>query len=107
MTSYEAKRKLSRAALDCITYQITDLVSSHGAGYGNSHEGAAGGRRACQKSLSDAVSSDISGKILKIPQAEELSGIRAAYMAGISAGLYSEEELFSGWGGAFLLLPWT
>ena len=38
--------------------------------------------------------SDISGKTLKIPQAEELSGIGAAYMAGISAGLYSEEELF-------------
>ena len=40
--------------------------------------------------------SDISGKTLKIPQAEELSGIGAAYMAGISAGLYSEEEIFSG-----------
>ena len=36
----------------------------------------------------------------KIPQAEELSGIGAAYMAGISAGLYSEEELFSGWEGS-------
>ena len=32
--------------------------------------------------------------------AEELSGIGAAYMAGISAGLYSEEELFSGWEGS-------
>ena len=37
--------------------------------------------------------SDISGKKLRIPAEEELSGIGAAYMAGIAAGLYQEEAV--------------
>ena len=37
--------------------------------------------------------SDIAGTRVNIPDAEELSGIGAAYMAGVSAGLYRQEEL--------------
>ena len=37
--------------------------------------------------------SDITNKRVNIPDAEELSGIGAAYMAGISAGVYDLEKL--------------
>ncbi len=37
--------------------------------------------------------SDISNKKANIPEAEEFSGIEAAYMAGISAGLYELDAL--------------
>ena len=37
--------------------------------------------------------SDIANKRVNIPDAEELSGIGAAYMAGISVGLYDLEKL--------------
>ena len=37
--------------------------------------------------------SDIANKRVNIPDAEELSGIGAAYMAGISAGIYDLEKL--------------
>ena len=37
--------------------------------------------------------SDITNKRVNIPDEEELSGIGAAYMAGISAGVYDLEKL--------------
>ena len=100
MTRVTGKAEIVRAALDCIAYQITDLVLAMEQDTGiPMKELRVDGGPARNRYLMQ-FQSDISGKILKIPQAEELSGIGAAYMAGISAGLYSEEELFSGWEGS-------
>ena len=38
--------------------------------------------------------SDISEAGIKIPDAEELSVIGASYLAGISAGVYDENEIY-------------
>ena len=100
MTRVTGKAEIVRAALDCIAYQITDLVLAMEQDTGiPMRELRVDGGPARNRYLMQ-FQSDISGKTLKIPQAEELSGIGAAYMAGISAGLYSEEELFSGWEGS-------
>jgi glycerol kinase len=40
--------------------------------------------------------SDILGIPLLIPQTEELSGMGAAYAAGIAAGIYDKESIFAG-----------
>ena len=100
MTRVTGKAEIVRAALDCIAYQITDLVLAMEQDTGiPMRELRVDGGPTRNRYLMQ-FQSDISGKTLKIPQAEELSGIGAAYMAGISAGLYSEEELFSGWEGS-------
>ena len=39
--------------------------------------------------------SDIAGIPVKVPASEELSGIGAAYAAGIGLGIYDREALFS------------
>ena len=39
--------------------------------------------------------SDIAEKPVLIPKAEELSGIGAAYAAGIGLGIYEKQKLFS------------
>ena len=38
--------------------------------------------------------SDIADVTVQVPSAEELSGIGAAYAAGIAAGIYNSEEVF-------------
>ena len=38
--------------------------------------------------------SDIADVAVQVPSAEELSGIGAAYAAGIAAGIYNREEVF-------------
>ena len=38
--------------------------------------------------------SDIAEVSVQVPSAEELSGIGAAYVAGIAVGIYSREEVF-------------
>ena len=40
--------------------------------------------------------SDMAQIPVQVPSAEELSGIGAAYMAGVSAGLYDLKSVFSG-----------
>ena len=40
--------------------------------------------------------SDVLGIPVKVPESEELSGIGAAYMAGIRAGIYDKNEIFNG-----------
>lgn len=96
MSRVTGKAELVRAALDCIAYQITDLIAAMEQDTGIPMKelrvdgGPTGNRYLMQ------FQSDISGKKLRIPAAEELSGIGAAYMAGISAGLYQEDALFAG-----------
>ena len=38
--------------------------------------------------------SDLLGKEVQVPSQEELSGIGAAYLAGIAAGIYDKQKLF-------------
>ena len=91
MTRTTGKPEVVKAALECIAYQITDIV------------------RAMQESTSVKISelrvdggptkndylmqfqSDILRLPVRIPDSEELSGIGAAYAAGLSAGIYDKE----------------
>ncbi|WP_455619259.1 FGGY-family carbohydrate kinase [Eisenbergiella sp.] len=100
MTRVTGKAEIVRAALDCIAYQITDLVLAMEQDTGIPMKELRVDGGPTRNRYLMQFQSDISAKLLKIPQAEELSGIGAAYMAGISAGLYSEDELFSNWEGS-------
>ncbi len=96
MSRTTRKAEIVRDALDCIAYQITDIVKAMGEDAGipikelRVDGGPTGNRYLMQ------FQSDIAGIPVMVPPAEELSGMGAAYAAGIALGVYNKEELFSG-----------
>lgn len=94
MSRVTGKAELVRAALDCIAYQITDLIMAMEQDTGIPMKELRVDGGPTRNRYLMQFQSDISGKKLRIPAEEELSGIGAAYMAGIAAGVYQEEVLF-------------
>lgn len=88
------RNEFVRAALDSIAYQIGDVVSVM--------EKTAGARipvlrvdgGATKNGYLMQFQSDILDRPVQIAATEELSGLGAAYMAGLAAGIYNEESLF-------------
>ena len=84
------REEIVRAALECIAYQITDVLKAMDEDSGNRVEelrvdgGPTNNRYLMQ------FQSDIAGCRVMVPDQEELSGIGVAYMAGISAGIWDE-----------------
>jgi len=94
MSRTTGRAELVRAGLECTAYQITDLTEIMEQDTGvKINELRADGGSAKNSYLMQFQSDLLQGKV-KVPKAEELSGIGAAYMAGISAGMYSEDEIF-------------
>ena len=88
MTRTTGKNEIVRAALDCIAYQITDIVKamerSAGTPIGELRvDGGPTRNRYLMQFQSDLLNIPV-----RIPDAEELSGIGAAYAAGLAVGLY-------------------
>ncbi|MDY2937345.1 MAG: glycerol kinase [Fusicatenibacter sp.] len=93
MTRTTGKAEIVKAALDCIAYQITDLIRAMEQDTGMEIAEIRVDGGPTRNGYLMQFQSDISGKRIRIPAAEELSGIGAAYMAGISVGLYDPERL--------------
>lgn len=102
ITRTTGRKEIVRACVECIAYQIADVVKSMCADRA-SDEGSDGvevkelrvdGGPTCNQYLMQ-FQSDILDVNVLVPGAEELSGIGAAYAAGIGAGLYGK-EIFSG-----------
>jgi len=94
MTRTTGQAEVVRAALDCIAYQIADVVKVMGEDSGIPiQEMRVDGGPTKNKYLME-FQSDILNLPVQVPGGEELSGIGAAYAAGISLGLYDKEELF-------------
>ncbi len=96
MSRTTGKCEIVKAALDCIAYQITDLIQTmeEASGIQERELWVDGGPTKNEYLMQ--FQSDVLGIPVKVPEAEELSGIGAAYMAGIRAGLYDWEEIFKG-----------
>ena len=92
ITRTTGKAEVVKAALDCIAYQITDLVRAMEQDTGMRIEELRVDGGPTRNGYLMQFQSDITNKRVKIPDAEELSGIGAAYMAGISAGVYDLEK---------------
>lgn len=94
MTRTTKKAEIVRAGLDCIAYQITDVVRAMSEESGIAiGELRVDGGPTRNKYLMQ-FQSDIADVAVQVPSAEELSGIGAAYAAGIAAGIYDREEVF-------------
>ncbi|MCI8517046.1 MAG: glycerol kinase GlpK [Hungatella sp.] len=96
MSRTTGKAEIVKAALDCIAYQITDLVvTMERASQIRQRELWVDGGPTKNEYLMQ-FQSDVLGIPVKVPESEELSGIGAAYMAGIRAGIYDKNEIFNG-----------
>ena len=90
MSRLTGRKELVRAALESIAYQITDIVRAmeQDAGVPLKMLRADGG--ATRNGYLMQFQSDILGADVSISDAEELSGIGAAYMAGLAFGIYDK-----------------
>ena len=96
MSRTTGKAELVRAALASIAYQIADIVflMQEAAGIEKTElrvDGGPTGNRWLMQFQSDILQSSVS-----VPQAQELSGIGAAYAAGIGSGVLDADAVFSG-----------
>ncbi len=94
MTRVTGKNEVVRASLDCIAYQITDIVRAmeESAGVAVGELRVDGGPTKNRYLMQ--FQSDILNLTVRIPDSEELSGIGAAYAAGMAAGIF-DENVFS------------
>lgn len=95
MSRTTGRAELAKAALECIAYQIADLVFAMEQDAGIPMEELRVDGGPTRNRYLMQFQSDISGKRVAVPEDEELSGIGAAYLAGVSAGLWRTEELFA------------
>ena len=94
ITRTTGRAELARACLDCIAYQITDLVElmRRDAGLPVELLRVDGGPTASGYLMQ--FQSDLAGVTVQIPELQELSGMGAAYAAGFSAGLYDPDTIY-------------
>jgi len=93
ITRITGKKEIVKACVECIAYQITDLINlmRKDAGLAIPAIRVDGGPTANRYLMQ--FQSDIADCDIQIPQLQELSGMGAAYMAGISAGLYNPKRI--------------
>ncbi|MEG1847731.1 MAG: glycerol kinase [Lachnospiraceae bacterium] len=95
MSRTTGKAEIVKAALESIAYQITDIVKvmSEVSGIGIRELRVDGGPTKNHYLMQ--FQSDLLDIPVQVPEAEELSGIGAAYAAGIAMGIYDRETLFA------------
>ena len=91
MTRATGKNEIVKAALNCIAYQITDIVEAMRGSSGIAIRGLRVDGGPTRNKYLMQFQSDMLDIPVHVPDAEELSGIGAAYCAGISAGIYDEK----------------
>lgn len=91
MTRTTGKAEVVRAGVECIAYQITDIVKamSEDAGITVDELRVDGGPT--KNGYLMQFQSDIVEAAVKVPDSEELSGIGPAYAAGLALGVWGEE----------------
>lgn len=87
------KNEIVRAALDSIAFQIGDVISAMEKDTGIRLPRLFVDGGPTRNKYLMQCQSDLLGVPVSCPDAEELSAIGAAYMAGISRGIYSENVL--------------
>lgn len=95
MTRATGKAEFVKAGLESIAYQITDVVKAMEVQSGISIEELRVDGGPTKNDYLMQFQSDIAQIPVQVPSAEELSGIGAAYMAGIAAGIYSLEDVLN------------
>ncbi len=95
MTRLTGKAEIVRAALDCIAYQIADIVFAMEKDTGIHLPVLRVDGGPTRNAYLMQMQADLLGADLEVPQSEELSAIGAGYMAGITAGILSADVFSS------------
>jgi glycerol kinase len=85
------RAEIVRAAEDCIAYQIADVVRRMGEEGGIALQELRVDGGPTRDAYLMQFQSDLLGMPVQVPDTEELSGIGAAYAAGIAVGLYGRD----------------
>lgn len=88
ITRTTGQAELAKAALECIAYQITDIVEVMSRDSGVTIEELRVDGGPTRNSYLMQFQSDIAQIAVQVPNAEELSGIGAAYAAGLALNIY-------------------
>lgn len=94
MSRLTGKAELVKAGLDCIAYQITDIVKAMEQDTGKKLTQLRADGGPTRNGYLMQLQSDLLDADVLIPSSEELSGIGAAYLAGLTMGVYNE-NIFS------------
>ena len=90
ITRLTGKAELVKAGLDCIAYQITDIVKAMEHDTQRKLTGLRVDGGPTRNGYLMQLQSDLLDADVLIPSSEELSGIGAAYLAGLTVGMYNE-----------------
>jgi len=95
ITRTTGRAEIAKACLECIAYQIADLVKlmRQDSGIPVKTLRVDGGPTASRYLMQ--FQSDIADVVVQIPDIQELSGMGAAYMAGKQIGVYDLEQTYS------------
>ncbi|MCD8052674.1 MAG: glycerol kinase GlpK [Lachnospiraceae bacterium] len=85
------RAEIARAALESIAYQVTDVLEVLRSDAGLSLETLRVDGGPTRNATLMQFQSDMAGLRLEVPRAEELSGLGAGYLAGISLGFYDRD----------------
>lgn len=94
ITRTTGRAEIAKACLECIAYQITDLVTLMGedAGIPVTALRVDGGPTASDYLMQ--FQADLTGAVVQVPGLQELSGMGAAYAAGMAIGLYDPAAVY-------------
>lgn len=95
MSRTTGKAELVKAGLESIVYQITDVIEAMSRESGIHIEELRVDGGPTRNTYLMQFQSDMAAIPVQVPSSEELSGIGAAYAAGLGAGIYSEDTIFS------------
>lgn len=90
MTRTTGKAEVVRAGVECIAYQITDIVKAMSEDAGVKVEELRVDGGPTRNSYLMQFQSDIAEANVQVPDSEELSGIGLAYAAGLALGVWDE-----------------
>lgn len=94
ITRTTGRAEIAKACLECIAYQITDLVElmAHDSGLPVTALRVDGGPTASRYLMQ--FQSDMAQTTVLVPELEELSGMGAAYTAGAAVGIYDMNTVY-------------
>lgn len=94
ITRTTGRAEIAKACLECIAFQIADLVDlmRRDSGIAVDTLRVDGGPTASSYLMQ--FQSDIADVVVQIPDLQELSGLGAAYAAGMAVGLYDRESVY-------------
>lgn len=90
MSRTTGRNEIVRAALDCIAYQITDIVDLMRKESGISQVELRADGGPTRNGYLMQLQADLIGNTVRVPEAEELSCIGAAWAAGLAMGVYTD-----------------